>query len=77
MVVLDLCAGTGYLDRIGAYELLRVTPEIRRLVAANAHYDEIRTQALADGMVPMRTDALLKAAAGVTTVSEALRGVSS
>ncbi len=71
------CAGTGYLDRIGAYELLRVTPEIRRLVAANAHYDEIRTKALADGMVPMRTDALLKAAAGVTTVSEALRGVSS
>ena len=71
------CAGTGYLDRIGAYELLRVTPEIRRLVAANAHYDEIRAKALADGMVPMRTDALLKAAAGVTTVSEALRGVSS
>lgn len=71
------CAGTGYLDRIGAYELLRVTADVRRLVAANAHYDEIRTQALADGMVPMRTDALRKAAAGVTTVSEALRGVSS
>jgi type IV pilus assembly protein PilB len=71
------CAGSGYLDRIGAYELLRVTPEIRRLVAANAHYDEIRAQALADGMVPMRIDALRKAAAGVTTVSEALRGVTS
>jgi type IV pilus assembly protein PilB len=71
------CAGTGYLDRIGAYELLRVTPDIRRLVASQAHFDEIRNQALADGMVPMRTDALRKAAAGVTTVSEALRGVSS
>ena len=71
------CAGSGYLDRIGAYELLRVTPEIRRLVASDAHYDEIRTQALADGMVPMRIDALRKAAAGVTTVSEALRGVTS
>jgi type IV pilus assembly protein PilB len=71
------CAGTGYLDRIGAYELLRVTADIRRLVAANAHYEEIRTQALADGMVPMRIDALRKAAAGVTTVGEALRGVSS
>ena len=70
------CAGTGYLDRIGAYELLRVTPHIRRLVASNGHYDEIRNQALADGMVPMRTDALQKAAAGITTVSEALRGVS-
>ena len=58
------CAGTGYLDRIGAYELLRVTPDIRRLIASNAHYDEIRGQALSDGMVPMRTDALRKAAAG-------------
>jgi type IV pilus assembly protein PilB len=71
------CVGTGYLDRIGAYELLRVTPDIRRLVASSAHFDEIRAQAVADGMVPMRTDALRKAAAGVTTVSEALRGVSS
>ena len=71
------CAGSGYLDRIGAYELLRVTPEIRRLVASDAHYDEIRVQALGDGMVPMRIDALRKAAAGVTTVSEALRGVTS
>ncbi|MEO8437104.1 MAG: GspE/PulE family protein [Chloroflexota bacterium] len=71
------CGGTGYMDRIGAYELLRVTPDIRRLIANGSHYDEIRSQALADGMVPMRTDALRKAAAGVTTVSEALRGVSS
>jgi type IV pilus assembly protein PilB len=71
------CAGTGYLDRIGTYELLPVTSETRRLVAANAHYDEIRAQALADGMAPMRSDALLKAAAGITTVSEALRAVAS
>ena len=71
------CAGSGYLDRVGAYELLRVTPEVRRLVASDAHYDEIRVQALGDGMVPMRIDALRKAAVGITTVSEALRGVSS
>ena len=70
------CAGTGYLDRIGAYELLRVTAEIRRLVAINAHFDEVRAQALAEGMEPMRTDALRKAAAGITTVGEALRSVS-
>jgi type IV pilus assembly protein PilB len=71
------CAGSGYLDRIGAYELLRVTPEVRRLVASDAHYDELRAQALSDGMVPMRIDALRKAASGITTVSEALRGVTS
>jgi type IV pilus assembly protein PilB len=70
------CAGTGFLDRIGAYELLPVSPEIRRLVAANAHFDEVRAQAIADGMAPMRTDALRKAAAGITSVAEALRSVS-
>ena len=70
------CAGTGYLDRIGAYELMRVTAEVRRLIAANAHYDDVRVQALADGMEPMRIDALRKAAAGITTVGEALRSVS-
>jgi type IV pilus assembly protein PilB len=71
------CAGSGYLDRIGAYELLRVTPGMRRLIAANAHYDDVRAQALADGMEPMRSDALRKAADGITTVSEAVRSVSS
>jgi type IV pilus assembly protein PilB len=69
------CGGTGFLDRIGTYELLRVTPELRRLISTSAHYDEIREQAVADGMVPLRIDALGKAAAGVTTVAEALRSV--
>jgi type IV pilus assembly protein PilB len=69
------CGGTGFLDRIGTYELLRVTPELRRLISTSAHYDEIRIQAVADGMVPLRIDALGKAAAGVTTVAEALRSV--
>ena len=70
------CGGTGFLDRIGAYELLRMTPAIRRLIAANAHYDEIRAQALQDGLIPLRIDGLRKAAAGITTVAEALRSVS-
>jgi type IV pilus assembly protein PilB len=70
------CASTGYLHRIGVYELLRVTAETRRLIAANAHHDDVRAQALQDGMEPMRVDALRKAAAGITTVSEALRSVS-
>jgi type IV pilus assembly protein PilB len=69
------CGGTGFLDRIGTYEMLRVTPEMRRLISTSAHYEEIKTQAIADGMVPLRVDALMKAAAGVTTVAEALRSV--
>ncbi len=70
------CAGSGYLDRIGAYELLRVTPDVRRLVAGGAHYDDVLALALKEGLVPMRIDALHKAAAGITTVHEAIRSVS-
>jgi len=69
------CAGTGFFDRVGVYEMLRATPELRRLVTRGAHSDEIRAQAIADGMVPLRLDALRKAAAGVSTVAEALRSV--
>jgi type IV pilus assembly protein PilB len=67
------CAGTGYLDRVGVYELLVLEAQIRRLLTTGAHYDELRAQAITGGMVPLRIDALRKAAAGVTTVHEALR----
>ena len=69
------CAGTGFLDRIASYELLRVTPDMRRLIARGGGYDEVRAQAIAEGMVPMRADALEKAASGVTTIAEAVRSV--
>jgi type IV pilus assembly protein PilB len=69
------CGGTGFLDRIAAYELLRVTPAMRRLIAAGADYDDVRAQAAEDGMVPLRTDALRKAADGITSVTEAIRSV--
>jgi type IV pilus assembly protein PilB len=69
------CGGTGYLDRVGVYELMRLTPEIRRIVSMNGSYEEIQAQALAEGMIPLRVDALRKAASGVTTVREALRSV--
>ena len=70
------CAGSGYLDRIGAYELLRVTPDVRRLVAGGAHYHDVLALALKEGLVRMRIDALHKAAAGITTLHEAIRSVS-
>jgi type II secretory ATPase GspE/PulE/Tfp pilus assembly ATPase PilB-like protein len=69
------CGGTGYLERVGVYELMRLTPEIRRIVSMNGSYEEIQAQALAEGMIPLRVDGLRKAAAGVTTVREALRSV--
>jgi type IV pilus assembly protein PilB len=69
------CAGTGFLGRVGAYELLAVTPAIRRLISGSADHDQIRTKAAMEGMLPLRLDALSKARQGVTTIAEALRSV--
>ncbi len=53
--------------------MLTVSEPIRKLVAANASGQQIRAQALTQGMVPLRRAGMLKAKAGVTTVGEVLR----
>jgi type IV pilus assembly protein PilB len=69
------CNMTGYYDRLGVFEVLVMSDEIKRLVIAKASHKELMAAALAGGMVPLRADAWLKVAAGVTTVSEVLRNV--
>jgi len=69
------CSMTGYYDRIGVFEVLTMTDEIKRLVIGKASHKEILTTALKNGMVPLRADAWGKVLAGVTTVSEVLRSV--
>jgi len=69
------CNMTGYFDRIGVFEVLTMSDEIKRLVINRASHQEIAEAAVAGGMVPLRTDAWMKVAAGVTTVSEVLRSV--
>jgi type IV pilus assembly protein PilB len=69
------CAGTGYFDRIGVFEVLTMTDEIKRLIIARASHAEILAAAVANGMVPLRADAWAKIVAGVTTVSEVMRSV--
>ena len=49
--------------------------KMRRLVLGNASTDEIRTQALNDGMITMKRDGMIKVKNGITTVSEVLRSV--
>ena len=71
----NLCAGTGYRDRVGVYELLRFTDTVRELVAARAAPSEIKAEALADGMRTMQQQAFLMVADGVTTVEEVMRCV--
>jgi type IV pilus assembly protein PilB len=69
------CNGTGYYDRLGVFEVLTMSDELKRKVISKASHQEIMAAAIAGGMVPLRTDAWQKIVAGVTTVSEVLRSV--
>lgn len=70
-----VCSDTGYQGRIGVYEVLRVTNEMRDLVVRNAPVDEIRKLAIDQGMVPMREQALRLVADDVTTIAEVMRTI--
>jgi type IV pilus assembly protein PilB len=63
------------MDRIGVYESLRMTPEIRRLLVGWATQDELRRVAIQQGMRTLRTEGLALVDQGVTTISEVIRSI--
>ncbi len=67
------CSGTGFRDRIGVYELLKITPEIRRLIVGWATTEELRRLAVAQGMRTMLREAMQMVEDDVTTVDEVVR----
>lgn len=69
------CGGAGYRGRVGIYELMVVTDEIRDLVLTRASTAEMGRAARREGMIALREDGLAKAAQGVTTIEEVLRTV--
>jgi general secretion pathway protein E len=69
----ESCNGTGYLGRIGIFELLPATSEICKLIVQRADANSIRSLALSQGMRLLREDGLQKARDGVTTLAEVLR----
>ncbi len=71
----SFCGFTGFIGRIGVFEVLSVTEGIRKLVASGASGQEIRAQALEDGMDPLRRAGMITAQQGVTTISEVMRKV--
>jgi type IV pilus assembly protein PilB len=71
----NFCSGTGYQDRIGVYELLRITPEIKRLVVGWATQDELRRMAQKQGMRTLREEAVDLVAQDTTTISEVIRSI--
>lgn len=67
------CNFSGYSGRVGIFELLEVSKEMRKLINAKEDADVIREQALKDGMETMQSDGLRKIARGLTTIEEVLR----
>lgn len=70
------CGGKGVRGRVGIYEVLRVTPAIRKLIAARAATETIHDAAVAEGMIDLKHYAGLMLAAGLTTVEEVTSVVS-
>ena len=68
-----ICRGTGYKGRTGIYEAMRVSPKIRELILRDSSTDNIRKQAIAEGMVTLEQSALLKVLRGMTTMDESIR----
>jgi type IV pilus assembly protein PilB len=71
----NICAQTGYQDRIGVYEFLHVTPEIRRLLVGWATQDELRRMAISQGMRTLRDEGIALVRQDVTTISEVIRSI--
>ena len=71
----NLCGGTGYLGQCGVYEVLTLTEKVKQLFLSGATTEEIRAQAIEDGMEPLKHDAMLKVKEGITTVPEVIRSV--
>lgn len=69
----DQCGTSGYSGRLGIHEVLQITPQVGKYITANASVSEIEEQALADGFNTLSADGMLKAAAGLTTLSEVYR----
>ena len=67
------CRMTGYYGRIGLYEIMLMSPGIRRLLSHQADDVKIREQAWKDGMKPLRVSGAMKIAAGVTTAEEVVK----
>lgn len=67
------CNGTGYMGRVGIFEVLRVSEKVGRLITERASAAEIEKQACEEGMITMKQDGYLKVIEQTTTIEEVLR----
>ncbi len=69
----DECNQSGYIGRIGIFEVLRVTSTINNLILKSAAAQEIEAAARNEGMMLMKQDGYMKALEGITTIEEVIR----
>jgi general secretion pathway protein E len=69
----NLCGRTGYQGRVGIFEFMQVSEEIRRLIASKVTADDIRAQAIREGMTPLEKSGMQLVRDGITTISEVMR----
>jgi type IV pilus assembly protein PilB len=69
----DACGGSGYRGRQGLYEVMPMSPTLRRMVLQGKSAAEIKEQAIAEGMLTLRMDGLIKVEKGITTLEEVLK----
>jgi general secretion pathway protein E len=67
------CRMTGYTGRIGIYEILLLSPELRKLITPTTDVARIREVAYREGMKPLRISGAMKVAAGTTTLDEVIK----
>ena len=67
------CRNTGYRGRSGIYEMLTITPQLRKLITPNADLAQLKLLAYQEGMQPLMLNGAEKVAAGITTIEELLK----
>ena len=67
------CRNTGYRGRSGIYEMLTITPKLRKLITPNADLSQLKLLAYQEGMQPLMLNGAEKVAAGITTIEELLK----
>jgi type IV pilus assembly protein PilB len=71
----ELCAHTGYRDRIGVYEILLVSDQVRNLLQSGASPRQIRAAAMKEGLCTLQREGMTLVAAGTTTIAEITRSI--
>ena len=69
----DRCNNTGYKGRVGLYEVLEVSEELRELILVGASGLELRRKAIDEGMITLRRSGLRKVMGGLTSIEEVVR----